>query len=127
MVVQTDHQALRFFQDQPKRSPRQVRWQAFLSDYNVQIEYVKGEENPVADACSRRAELRLAAIRACADSDPFLQEILNAYTSDTDTRALIKSLNNKPSALYSMRSGMLYYTGHGGRALVCSSSRDLAR
>ena len=126
VVVQTDHQALRFFQDQPKRSPRQVRWQAFLSDYNVQIEYVKGEENPVADACSRRAELRLAAIRACADSDPLpAGDTQRLHLGHRHPRShQIPQQQALRSLLHAIRYAVLHRSW--GRALVCSCSRYLA-
>jgi hypothetical protein len=55
--VRTDHKSLIHFQTQPMISGRQTRWLETLADYDYVIEYVKGEENGVADALSRRGDL----------------------------------------------------------------------
>ena len=55
--VRTDHKSLIHFQTQPMLSGRQTRWLETLADYDYVIEYVKGEDNEVADALSRRGDL----------------------------------------------------------------------
>ena len=55
--VRTDHKSLIHFQTQPMISGRQTRWLETLADYDYVIEYVKGDENGVADALSRRGDL----------------------------------------------------------------------
>jgi len=55
--IRTDHKSLIHFQTQPMLSGRQTRWLATLADYDYVIEYVKGEDNGVADALSRRVDL----------------------------------------------------------------------
>ena len=55
--VRTDHKSLIHFQTQPMLSGRQTRWLETLADYDYTIEYVKGEDNEVADALSRRGDL----------------------------------------------------------------------
>lgn len=52
-TVITDHRTLEFFQTQATISRRQVRWIEFLSRFDYEVIYVKGEENIVADAFSR--------------------------------------------------------------------------
>jgi len=54
--VRTDHKSLMHFQTQPMLSGRQQRWAETLSRYNYVIEYVKGKDNPAADALSRRSD-----------------------------------------------------------------------
>ena len=39
---------------QKKLSRRQARWMEFLSQYDAHFVYVRGEQNSVADALSRR-------------------------------------------------------------------------
>ena len=51
--VVTDHKSLEFFKTQRKLSSRQSRWMEYLSRFNFDIRYVKGELNKVADALSR--------------------------------------------------------------------------
>ena len=36
---------------------RQARWIAFLSEYDFEIQHIKGKENKVVDALSRNAKL----------------------------------------------------------------------
>jgi hypothetical protein len=55
--IRTDHKSLIHFQTQPMLSGRQTRWLETLADFDYVIEYVKGEDNGVADALSRRSDL----------------------------------------------------------------------
>ena len=52
----TDHKALEFFKTQSKLSHRQLRWMNYLSKFDFDITYVKGEYNKVADCLSRYYE-----------------------------------------------------------------------
>jgi hypothetical protein len=52
----TDHKALEFFKSQEKLSPRQVRWHEYMSQFDFDITYVKGESNKIADVLSRYYE-----------------------------------------------------------------------
>ena len=71
----TDHRPLQHFLSQAYLSPRQARWQQFLSEYNLSVEYVHGCENTFADGLSRRPDLRLMLVSAFADVYHFLKEI----------------------------------------------------
>lgn len=55
--VRTDHKSLVHFRTQPMISGRQTRWLETLANFDYVIEYVKGDENGVADAMSRRGDL----------------------------------------------------------------------
>lgn len=54
--VITDHQALEFFKTQTHLTGRQMRWMDYLSRFNFNITYIKGENNKVADCLSRYYE-----------------------------------------------------------------------
>ena len=54
--VVTDHQALEFLQTQKRLSGRQTRWIEYLARFDMEITYVKGISNKVADALSRYYE-----------------------------------------------------------------------
>ena len=54
--IRTDHKSLIHFQTQPMLSGRQTRWLETLSRFNYVVEYMKGSENIVADALSRRID-----------------------------------------------------------------------
>jgi hypothetical protein len=55
-TVLTDHLPLRYFRDQPKPTPRLIRWIAELELYDPDIQYKPGKENEVPDVLSRRDE-----------------------------------------------------------------------
>ena len=57
--------------DQPNLNDRQARWLAFLSEYDFEIQHIKGKENKVVDALSRNAKLNFIAT-------------INTYTKDLE-------------------------------------------
>ncbi len=52
----TDHKALEFFNTQSRLSRRQYQWTEYLSRFNFDITYIKGEYNKVADCLSQYFE-----------------------------------------------------------------------
>ena len=94
--VRTDHKSLIHFQTQPMLSGRQTRWLETLADYDYAIEYVKGEENGVADALSRRGDLNGGA--GPADRPPAFVDTkrtfaLNHIMVHSERTALIDEIN----------------------------------
>ena len=71
----TDHRPLQHFMTQSNLSPRQVRWQQFLSEFNLQVHYVPGSTITFADGLSRRPDIRLMLISAFVPVDDVLSEI----------------------------------------------------
>ena len=57
VLCTTDHRPLQHFLTPANLSPRQVRWQQFLSEYNLSVEYVRGNENTFADGLSCMPDL----------------------------------------------------------------------
>jgi hypothetical protein len=53
-VVKTDHNSLKYFLEQEDLSERQQKWVTNVQAFDFDIEYVKGKENVIADALSRR-------------------------------------------------------------------------
>lgn len=94
--VRTDHKSLIHFQTQPMLSGRQTRWLETLADYDYVIEYVKGEENGVADALSRRGDLGGGAMpedRPPAFVDTKRTFALNRIMLHSERTALIDEIN----------------------------------
>jgi hypothetical protein len=65
----TDHKPLQHFMSHDQDRGRLVRWQQFLSTFNLQINHIPGKENVIADALSRRPDLRCLILATAASSD----------------------------------------------------------
>lgn len=53
MIVYTDHQALVFLKKDTGLNARMIRWAIVLGEFDLEIRFVKGEDNVVADFLSR--------------------------------------------------------------------------
>jgi hypothetical protein len=57
------HNGLKYLFDQPTLNVRQIKWLEFLREYDFDIKHIKGKENKVVDALSRRVhELNVVTI-----------------------------------------------------------------
>jgi hypothetical protein len=52
--LRIDHNGLKYFFDQPTLNARKIRLLEFLCEYDFDIKHIKGKENKVADALSRK-------------------------------------------------------------------------
>ena len=55
--MKSDHKSLEYIFTQKDLNARQRRWSELLSEYDFKISYIKGKENKVADALSRRPHI----------------------------------------------------------------------
>jgi hypothetical protein len=55
--LRTNQCGLKYLFEQPTFNSRQTRWLEFLSEYDFDINHIKGKENKVFDALSRRVHL----------------------------------------------------------------------
>ena len=78
--LRTDHHGLNYLFDQPNLNVRQDRWLELISEFNFGIVYVKGNENRVADALSRRTHVVFAAAVSSGKSD-LKDKVLEALDS----------------------------------------------
>jgi hypothetical protein len=49
-----DNSGVKYLFNQPDLNARKARWLAFLSEFDFEVRHIKGKENKVADALSRR-------------------------------------------------------------------------
>lgn len=56
-ILMSDNSGLRYLFDQPNLNTRQAKWLATLSEFDFKIRYIKGKENRVVDALSRRVQV----------------------------------------------------------------------
>ncbi|EEB88909.1 hypothetical protein MPER_13063 [Moniliophthora perniciosa FA553] len=68
-TIYTDHRTLENFGTQKSLSRRQARWLEELSQFDMTICYIKGEDNTVADALSRLPPDDSETIPDCDDSE----------------------------------------------------------
>ena len=57
LMLRIDNKGLKYLFYQPNLNARKARWLAFLSEYDFEIQHIKGKENKVADSLSRNARL----------------------------------------------------------------------
>lgn len=80
-TVFTDQQALKYLLTAPVRTSRQERWLAEIMRFMPDIRYVKGTDNVVADALSRRVDLSAVHVSTLLPP-PLLQEIAASSAAD---------------------------------------------
>nr|GEX10494.1 putative reverse transcriptase domain-containing protein [Tanacetum cinerariifolium] len=81
-TVSTDHKSLQHILDQKELNMRQRRWLELLSDYDCEIRYHPRMENVVADALSRKEQIKPLRVRALVMTIglELPKQILNAQT-----------------------------------------------
>jgi RNase H-like domain found in reverse transcriptase len=102
--VYTDHRTLENFDTQKDLSRRQLCWQEFLSQYDMTITYIQGEDNTVADVLSQLPpncfpdELNnvvsanaIAAVLSVTSDDEILNMIKAGYQEDEFCKRITSS------------------------------------
>ena len=79
--LRTDHCGLKYLIDQPTLNARQARWLEFLCEFDFEIKHIKGRENKVADALSRKMQEMHVASLSIFQSD-LRQQIVNHTVGD---------------------------------------------
>jgi hypothetical protein len=80
-MLRIDYNGLKYLFDQPNLNARQRRWLEFLSEYDFDINHIKGKENKVADALSRRVH-EIHAIAISMYQTDIKRKILEATNAD---------------------------------------------
>jgi hypothetical protein len=89
--LRTDHNGLNYLFDQPNLNSRHSRWLEFLCEYDFDIKHIKGKENKVDDALSRRVH-ELHAIPISMYQTDIKGRILEAANVDLQYRDLVAKL-----------------------------------
>jgi len=82
-LLLTDHHSLTSYFSQPALNARQAHWADFLSGFNFDIKHLKGKENQVADALSRKVQC-LYEISSSEWKNPFKEMIKRATEQDVE-------------------------------------------
>ena len=80
-LLLTDNSGVKYLFSQPDLNARQARWLAFLRKFNFEVRHIKGKENKVVDALSRRVH-GLFEINVSRASSDLEQRINNAGNND---------------------------------------------
>jgi hypothetical protein len=116
VVCQTDHRPLQHFLTHSNLSARQVRWQIFLTDNNLEVQFLPGCENFLADGLRRRSDLRSMALAAVSPYDGWPARITKVCKCDPEAGELRKlALNKHPKnrGQYVLRHGVHMWSARG--------------
>jgi hypothetical protein len=89
--LRTYHNGLKYLFDHPNLNARQRRWLEFLSEYNFDINHIKGKVNKVDDALSRRVH-ELCATTIIMYQTDVKRKIMEAANTDLQYKELIEKL-----------------------------------
>ncbi|KAG9447517.1 hypothetical protein H6P81_013645 [Aristolochia fimbriata] len=126
-VVKTDNVPSSYFLTQKKLSPKQARWQDFLAEFDMELEYKTSKTNSLVDALSRKADLaamRKEVVAATSHVSPSLIErIHSGLRVDTQVGSLLQSVmiggTRKfwlDDGLLKIKGGRLYVPKHDGHS-----------
>ena len=92
--LRTDHCGLKYLFDRPTLNARKVRWLEFLCEFYFKIKHIKGKQNKVADALSRKVqEMHVASLSICQSY--LRQQVINHVTGDELYEQVKTNCNNK--------------------------------
>ncbi|PLW12767.1 hypothetical protein PCASD_25391 [Puccinia coronata f. sp. avenae] len=131
--VMSDHHSLTYLLKQRNLSRLQARWTELLADFDLQFQYIKGGDNSVADALSRKLNPEeeatvtpdsIACVAALTEmgsilSDALKQRIIEGYASDGFCQSLKAVLPLQDNCF--KREGLLYVDDR----LLIPRSKDL--
>ena len=123
-TVWTDHQSLQYMESSQMATPRQMRWAAWLSEFDFSVRYAPGDKNVVADALSRAEQdeeeeeqeeeggpqLLLSAL---ADAGPLPVRIREAARGDPSYQSLLQLPRAQLARKKLEREGDLLYRSTG--------------
>jgi hypothetical protein len=89
--LRTDHNGLKYLFDQPTLNARQTKWLEFLCEYDFDIKHIKGKENKVVDALSRKVH-ELHATTISMYRTEIKDRILEAANVDLQYRGLVEKI-----------------------------------
>jgi hypothetical protein len=89
--LRTDHNGLKYLFDQPTLNSRQIRWLEFLCEYEFDIKHIKGKENKVSNALSRKVH-ELHATTISMYQTEMKDRILEAANVDLQYKNLVAKL-----------------------------------
>jgi hypothetical protein len=102
---------------------RLVRWQQFLTSFNLRVHHVAGKANCFADGLSRRPDLRILLTSASAMLDPVARDIVQAQRKEQFARKRMQDAQNPNIRTHwKLVSGILMFAGDAQLRLYVPSA-----
>jgi len=121
-IVWTDHYSLKYLKTQPQLSNRQARWLEFLEELDFELKYIKGKQNVVADALSRK-EHSVNQISTITLKDDFYIEVKDNYEKDKYIQRILEDLQltttSHVKTKFCLEDGLLYLRGNNEDLRLC--------
>ena len=92
-LLLTDNSSVKYLFSQPDLNARQARWLAFLSEFDFKFRHIKGKENKVVDALSRRVH-GLFEINISREESDLEQTIRTKGINDENYTKIMTELQN---------------------------------
>ena len=104
--VYTDNVSVRYFEAQPKITPKQWRWADVLACFNVDLIHKPGRDNVVPDALSRRQELRIIF----TGESSLMRKICEGYQDDEESKKILDTLRlGKKLEHFRLKRGVVWF------------------
>jgi hypothetical protein len=92
--LRIDHNGLKYLFDQSTLNARKIRWLEFLCEYDFDIKHIKGKENKVVDALSRKVH-ELHATTISMYRTEMKDRILEVASTDLQYKSLVAKLQQR--------------------------------
>jgi hypothetical protein len=101
--VRTDHKTLQYLNTQKElHGARVIRWVEELQQYDLDIKYIKGSENAVADGLSRSGVFATLASPPEGENGAFARELIaeikSNYNKDEFTKKILAAMGDKDTS-----------------------------
>ena len=96
--LMTDHDSLKYLKTMPEMKGRIARWVEKMSEYDFTIEHIAGVKNVVADALSRRADLRDADTPTMSPAAIELEKDTDAVSLSTMALGTVEQFHRRIAA-----------------------------
>ena len=103
-VIHSDHESLKYLKGQGKLSKRHAKWVEFIETFPYVVKYLKGKENIVADALSRRYTL-LNSLHSRLFGLEFIKDL---YANDVDFGSMFQACESGPFEKFYLFDGFLF-------------------